>query len=75
LTVIGRTIATLFSQPDRVGFIDIRLSFAIDAPGATAEDLEGLRRRTERYCVVQQTLLHPPAVSTSWSDPGAAQVG
>jgi uncharacterized OsmC-like protein len=58
-----------------VGFTDIRLSFAIDATGATAEDLEGLRRRTERYCVVQQTLLHPPAIGTSWSDPGAAQVG
>jgi uncharacterized OsmC-like protein len=58
-----------------VGFTDIRLSFAIDAPGATADDLEGLRRRTERYCVVQQTLAHPPAISTSWSDEAAAQVG
>src|SRR5213079_3430643 len=35
-----------------VGFTDIRLSFAIDAPGATEEQLDGLRRRTERYCVV-----------------------
>jgi uncharacterized OsmC-like protein len=58
-----------------VGFTDIRLSFAIDAPGATAEELEGLKRRTERYCVVMQTLGQPPAITTSWSDAPAAQVG
>jgi uncharacterized OsmC-like protein len=58
-----------------VGFTDIRLAFAIDAPSATAEQLEGLQRRTERYCVVLQTLAHPPAVSTSWGGAPAAQVG
>jgi uncharacterized OsmC-like protein len=50
-----------------VGFTDIRLAFAIDAPGASEEQLEGLRRRTERYCVVMQTLTDPPPVTTSWS--------
>jgi uncharacterized OsmC-like protein len=58
-----------------VGFTDIRLSFAIDAPGATAEELEGLKRRTERYCVVMQTLAQPPPITTSWGDAPAAQVG
>ena len=50
-----------------VGFTGIRLGFAVDAPGASAEQLEGLRRRTERYCVVMQTLTDPPPVTTSWS--------
>jgi uncharacterized OsmC-like protein len=55
-----------------VGFTGIRLAFAVDAPAATAEELEGLRRRTERYCVVLQTLADPPAISTSWP---VAEVG
>jgi uncharacterized OsmC-like protein len=50
-----------------VGFTDIRIAFAIDAPGASEEELEGLQRRTERYCVVMQTLTDPPPVTTSWS--------
>ena len=45
-----------------VGFTDIRVSFAIDAPGATGEQLAALRRKTERYCVVLQTLRNPPRV-------------
>jgi uncharacterized OsmC-like protein len=49
-----------------VGFTDIRLAFDIDAPGATEEQLEGLRRRTERYCVVMRTLTEPPRVTTAW---------
>jgi uncharacterized OsmC-like protein len=49
-----------------VGFTGIRLRFAIDAPGASEEQLEGLRRRTERYCVVMQTLTDPPPVTTGW---------
>jgi uncharacterized OsmC-like protein len=49
-----------------VGFTDIRLAFDIDAPGATEEQLEGLRRRTERYCVVMRTLTDPPPVTTAW---------
>jgi uncharacterized OsmC-like protein len=50
-----------------VGFTAIRAAFDIDAPGATEEQLEGLRRRTERSCVVMQTLGTPPAVETTWS--------
>src|SRR5689334_15522572 len=38
-----------------VGFTGIRLGFDLDAPGATEEELDGLRRRTERYCVVMRT--------------------
>jgi uncharacterized OsmC-like protein len=49
-----------------VGFTAIRLSFAIDAPGASDEELAGLRRRTERYCVVMQTLTDPPPVTATW---------
>ena len=49
-----------------VGFTDIRMSFAVNAPGASEDDLAALRRKTERYCVVMQTLLDPPAVTTTW---------
>lgn len=50
-----------------VGFTAIRLAFDIDAPGATEDELASLRRKTERYCVVMQTLTTPPQVTTSWS--------
>jgi uncharacterized OsmC-like protein len=45
-----------------VGFRSIRLRFDLDtdAEPATVEKLISL---TERYCVVYQTLLHPPEVS------------
>jgi uncharacterized OsmC-like protein len=42
------------------GFSALRLSFAIDAPGASQEDLDALLRKTERYCTVAQTLMSPP---------------
>src|SRR5215218_10046749 len=42
-----------------VGFEQIRLRYEIDAPEATAEQLEALRQKAEQYCVVMQTLLHP----------------
>ena len=51
----------------QVGFTGIRLSFAIDAPGASEDELAALQRKTERYCVVMQTLLGPPAVTTTWA--------
>jgi uncharacterized OsmC-like protein len=44
------------------GFSAIRLRFAVDAPGATDEELEALLRKTERYCTVAQTLMSPPAL-------------
>jgi uncharacterized OsmC-like protein len=49
-----------------VGFTDIRLVFDIAAPGATEEQVDGLRRRTERYCVVMRTLTEPPPVTATW---------
>src|SRR5579883_2158939 len=53
-----------------VGFERIRLAFEIDAPEATAEQLAALREKTERYCVVMQTLVKPPAVETEWPASG-----
>jgi uncharacterized OsmC-like protein len=50
-----------------VGFTAIRLLFAIDAPDATEEELASLQRKTERYCVVMQTLTTPPPVAASWT--------
>src|SRR5438270_11145540 len=47
-----------------VGFRAIRLSFELDAD-ADREQLESLKRLTERYCVVYQTLAAGPALSTS----------
>ncbi len=50
-----------------VGFESIRTRFEIDAPGATEEQLDDLRRKTEQYCVVFQTLLRPPELETEWT--------
>ena len=47
-----------------VGFSAIRLSFELDTDADEA-DLETLRRLTERYCVVYQTLASGPDLSTS----------
>jgi uncharacterized OsmC-like protein len=49
-----------------VGFDRIHLRFDVAAPGATVEQLRGLREKTEQYCVVMQTLAHPPTVQTEW---------
>jgi uncharacterized OsmC-like protein len=49
-----------------VGFESIRLRFDVDAPGATPEQLRGLREKTEQYCVVVQTLTQPPKLQTEW---------
>jgi len=51
-----------------VGFTAIRVAFGIDAPGAAAEEIEALRRKTERYCVVMQTLTSAPVIETTWND-------
>ena len=47
----------------RVGFEAIRLRFELDAPEAGADQLESLIEKTERYCVVLQTLTNPPPIS------------
>lgn len=54
------------SRDARVGFETLRLRFDIRDVEATAETLERLRERTERYCVVYQTLLSPPPITTTW---------
>jgi len=52
-----------------VGFEQIRVRFEIDAPEATAEQLQGLREKTERFCVVMQTLTQPPILQVDWPKP------
>jgi uncharacterized OsmC-like protein len=50
-----------------VGFESILLQFDVSAPKATAEQLRGLREKTEQYCVVMQTLMHPPKLQSDWT--------
>ena len=45
-----------------VGFAAIRLQFKLDTD-ASPEQLDTLMKLTERYCVVFQTLKHPPALT------------
>ena len=52
------------SKEAPVGFENIRLQFALDTD-ATQEQLATLLRLTERYCVVYQTLAHPPQLSVT----------
>lgn len=47
-----------------VGFQNIRLQFTLDTD-APQEQLDTLLRLTERYCVVYQTLAHPPTLTIS----------
>jgi uncharacterized OsmC-like protein len=53
-----------------VGFEAIRVRFGLsgDVP---AERLDKLRERSERYCVVLQTLLAPPPIEVRWDVEGA----
>ena len=57
---------TLGTPDVPVGFQAIRMRFALsgDVP---ADRLERLKERTERYCVVLQTLLAPPSLATEWA--------
>ena len=61
------------SKDAPVGFERIRTRFEVEAPDATSEQLDGLMRRTERYCVVLQTLLHPPEIRADWEFNSAAR--
>ena len=54
------------SKEAPVGFQNIRLQFTLDTD-ATEEQLDTLLRLTERYCVVYQTLAHPPAMAVTRS--------
>jgi uncharacterized OsmC-like protein len=49
-----------------VGFKAIRLSFELDTD-ADEQQLATLKKLTERYCVVYQTLAGGPALTTSLS--------
>jgi uncharacterized OsmC-like protein len=49
-----------------VGFEAIRLRFDITAPEASDSQLETLRERTNRYCVVLQTLQAPPKIESEF---------
>ena len=54
------------SKEAPVGFQSIRLNFDVHAPQATEEQRKALREKTEQYCVVMQTLLHPPKIEQRW---------
>ena len=49
-----------------VGFQGIRAIFDVRAPQASEEQLSALQQKTEQYCVVMQTLLHPPQLQSNW---------
>jgi uncharacterized OsmC-like protein len=49
-----------------VGFENIRLVLKIEAPEATAEQIDALHEKTEQFCVIAQTLVHPPNLETEW---------
>jgi len=51
-----------------VGVDQIRMRFEIDAPQATAEQLQALHEKTEQYCVVMQTLTQPPNLHVDWPE-------
>jgi uncharacterized OsmC-like protein len=54
------------SKEAPVGFEEIRIRFDVDAPEATADQLDALRKKTEQYCVVMQTLSRPPRLQVDW---------
>jgi len=54
------------SKDAPVGFESIRVRFEVAAPTATAEQLRELQKKTEQYCVVMQTLTHPPKPQSEW---------
>src|ERR1700684_2749720 len=54
------------SKDVAVGFESIHLRFEIAAPEATPDQLRALREKTEQYCVVMQTLTHPPKLQSDW---------
>jgi uncharacterized OsmC-like protein len=60
------------SKEVSVGFEAIRVQFQIDAPEAAPEQVRSLQEKTEQYCVVMQTLLRPPQITTEWARPQPA---
>ncbi len=58
---------TLGTADVPVGFEAIRVRFTLSGTEGLAPDrVERLRDRAERYCVVLQTLLAPPAIEATW---------
>ena len=55
---------TLGTADVPVGFKAIRVEFGFN--GLPPDRLERLKERTERYCVVFQTLLTPPPIEVRW---------
>ncbi|MEX2587633.1 MAG: OsmC family protein [Actinomycetota bacterium] len=49
-----------------VGFERIQVKFDLAGPEVTAEQLDSLREKTERYCVVLQTLTGGTKVDSVW---------
>jgi uncharacterized OsmC-like protein len=62
------TLAVAKDAP--VGFRSIRLAFVLDTD-ASEEQLASLRKLTERYCVVYQTLRQPPPIEVSLKETNA----
>ena len=57
---------TLGTPDVPVGFEAIRMTFAVNGD-IDPERFERLKDRTERYCVVLQTLLSPPVIDAQWT--------
>jgi uncharacterized OsmC-like protein len=57
-----------------VGFESIRVNFDVRAPQATQDQLMALQQKTEQYCVVMQTLLHPPQIKNVWGRAHSSRV-
>jgi uncharacterized OsmC-like protein len=57
-----------------IGFESIRVKFDVRAPQATQEQLIALQQKTEQYCVVMQTLLHPPHIENVWAGTESVRV-
>jgi len=57
---------TLGTADVPVGFEAVRMQFAVNGD-IEPDRFERLKDRTERYCVVLQTLLSPPTIDAQWS--------
>lgn len=62
------------SKEAPVGFETIRVTFDIRAPQAKPEQLSALQAKTEQYCVVMQTLQHPPRIENRWKKVESAPI-
>ncbi len=56
------------SKEAAVGFERIAVRFDMRAPHASEQQLAALREKTEQYCVVMQTLQHPPEIESRWTE-------